>query len=107
VRLLIEENFSYSRQIGSNLTESDLNLLNKATYLLGLLRNTVEVFNDLFGLPILLMILYSSMMMIDYLDDGFRHWDHFKDVTFYSVVISTIVLVLLYFVITAALASIF
>jgi gustatory receptor len=107
VRLLLEENLSYSHQVGTNLTERDLNLLNKAAYLLGLLRSTVEVFNDLFGWPILLMILYTSMMMINYLDDTFRHSDHFDNDDLYNAVISTIVLVLLFFVITPALASIF
>jgi gustatory receptor len=106
LRLLLEEKFANCHHIGTTFTGKNLNFLPNIEHLLAHLRDTVDLFNDLFGWPILLMIVYTSLMVINYIDDTFKNSDNLDDEDFFKVVISNINLVLLFIVNNFSQASI-
>jgi gustatory receptor len=93
LRLLLEEKLVNCHHIGTTFTGKNLNYLANIEHLLVYLRDTVDLFNDLFGWPMQL-IVYTSLMVINYIDDTFQNSDNLDDEDFYKVVISNINLVL-------------
>ena len=69
-------------------------------HLFALLKDTVDVFNDIFGWPILLVLVYTGLLVIDYLDYTFKNYDGLDNNDFYKVATSNVFLVFLFFVCT-------
>jgi gustatory receptor len=46
--------------------------LQKVEFVLYTLKDAVDCFNDIFGWPLLFVILYSSLLVLDYVDDFFN-----------------------------------
>jgi gustatory receptor len=105
--LLFEKKIACCHHLGTTFAGKNLNFLSNIEQLLRLLRDTVDLFNDLFGWPILLMIVYTSLLVINYLDDTFKNSDDLDDDEFFIVIINNVSFVLLFFVITISLVSIF
>jgi hypothetical protein len=96
----------HCHHIGTTFTGKNLNFLANIEHLLAHFRDTVDLFNDPFGWPIVLMIVYTSLMVINYIDDTFKNSDNLDDEDFFKVVISNINLVLLFIVNNFSQASI-
>jgi hypothetical protein len=54
-------------KIEKPVTKNFANLLNKAEFMLQILKKSVDIFNDVFGWPIALIVVLAGLQLLNYL----------------------------------------
>jgi gustatory receptor len=95
VNSLLSEQLNYVKAARPISTERFLVSLERIENIVCFLKELNLIFNDLCGWPIMLIILYSSLLNLNYLDDIFKNSFGYDQRQFIGVIISNISVVLI------------
>lgn len=89
LRIILQgyKNVTVSLSSLSYVTDSSLQKIKND---LRLLKNIVELFNEVFGWPFILIILYTSLQILNYVDDSFENGFLYDDNEYDEVIISNV-----------------